>query len=193
MKTLLGVYCLGLLVTLPMGQAGAQERTHQEVKGAMQANMIHITATDNPMNREMEVMPDMNIRDQEGWDESLAIQPEELANRINSGDTENLIILNIGWVNDIKGAVHIGPVSQEENLIALKKYLQKLPVDQELVFYCGCCHMAFCLNVLPAYEVIRNEGFTNFRVMDIDKNLSVDWINKGYPMDAKDQGGYFGK
>ena len=119
------------------------------------------------------------------WTADQVIQPAALAQEITADSTQHLLVLNIGPVDDIKGAVNIGPVEKKKNLRALKRFLKKQPKDKEIVFYCGCCEMETCPNILPAFEILDKMGFTNFKILNIEKNLDQDWISKGYPMAGK--------
>jgi len=119
---------------------------------------------------------------QNPWTATQVIQPEELAQELSTDSTAKILILNIGPVDDIQNAVNIGAVEEKSNLKKLKKFLKTQPKDKEIVFYCGCCAMKTCPNIKPAYAVLDKMGFTNFRILNIEENLKVDWINKGYPM-----------
>jgi len=110
------------------------------------------------------------------------IEPLELATLLESPDAGNMLILNTGPVNDIRGAVNIGAVSEAKNLKKLKKLLRKLPKDKEIVIYCGCCPLAGCPNIQPAYDLLTEMNFTNYKVLNLREDLKTDWIDKGYPM-----------
>lgn len=110
------------------------------------------------------------------------IEPLELATLLESPDAGNILILNTGPVDDIKGAVNIGAVSEAKNLKKLKKLLRKQPKDKEIVIYCGCCPLAGCPNIQPAYDLLASMSFTNYKVLRLNEDLKVDWIEKGYPM-----------
>jgi hypothetical protein len=114
------------------------------------------------------------------WASNQVMEPAELAAAIKSGDS--VLILNTGPVDDIQGAVNIGPVEEKKNLRKLKKYLRVIPKDKEIVFYCGCCAMATCPNIKPAFYLLQKQGFTHFKILDIKETLAADWISKGYPM-----------
>lgn len=116
------------------------------------------------------------------WTKDQVIEPAQLATKITSDSAGHILILNTGPVDDIKGAVNIGPVEYKKNVRKLKKYLQNIPKDQAIVFYCGCCSMETCPNIVPAFNLLKKEGFTNFKILNIEENLSEDWISKGYPM-----------
>ena len=110
------------------------------------------------------------------------IEPLELATLLESPGTDNLLILNTGPVDDIKGAMNIGAVSEPKRLKKLKKLLQKVPKDKEIIIYCGCCPLAGCPNIQPAYDLLSTMNFTNYKVLRLQEDLKVDWIDKGYPM-----------
>lgn len=110
------------------------------------------------------------------------IEPLELATRLESPEASNLLILNTGPVNNIKGATPIGPVSEAKNLKKLRKVLRKQQKDREIIIYCGCCPLAACPNIQPAYDMLTEMKFTNFKVLRLEEDLKVDWIDKGYPM-----------
>jgi len=116
------------------------------------------------------------------WAAAEAIQPAALAEEINNGQAKDVLIINAGPVNDIKGAVNIGPAEDKESKHKLEALLKDVPKDKAIVIYCGCCPMEHCPNIRPAYHLLKDEGFTNFKILDIKESLSTDWIDKGYPM-----------
>lgn len=116
------------------------------------------------------------------WKEKQLVSPEALLERINKGDTANLLILNTGPVEDIKGAVTIGAVESPKNLEKLQEYLQSVPKEKEIVIYCGCCPLAVCPNLHPAYDMLKSMGFREYKVLKLVHDLQEDWIDKGYPI-----------
>ncbi len=116
------------------------------------------------------------------WKEQQLVSPEVLAERINKGDTANLLILNTGPVEDIKGAVNIGAVEDAKNQVKLKAYLETVPRDKEVIIYCGCCPLSVCPNLHPAYDALKSMKFTRYKVLRLTHDLQEDWIDKGYPL-----------
>lgn len=114
------------------------------------------------------------------WTADQVMEPADLVAKIKSGDS--ILILNTGPVDDIRGAVNIGPVEEKRNVRKLKAYLRNVPKDTPIVFYCGCCAMATCPNIKPAFYLLKKQGFTHFKILDIKETLATDWISKGYPM-----------
>lgn len=118
------------------------------------------------------------------WTEKQLMEPSELATLLKQDDVAPLIY-NIGAVEDIKRAKHIGAVNNAENLEKFKKALADLPKDTAIVIYCGCCPFAKCPNVRPAFAELIKLGFTNIKLLNIPVNLKTNWISKGYPLAGK--------
>lgn len=118
------------------------------------------------------------------WKGTDLMAPATLAAVINSNTAGKPVIFNIGAVEDIKGATHIGPVSDAANLKQLYRQVAAYPKDRELVIYCGCCPFPKCPNVRPAFSGLQKLGYTNVKLLDLPKNLKTDWADKGYPLAA---------
>jgi hypothetical protein len=121
------------------------------------------------------------------WKGSDLIEPHALAARI-AGNTAKPKILYVGFAilyhgAHISGAELAGPASKPDGLELLKQTAAKLPRDQELIIYCGCCPWDHCPNVRPAFRLLREMGFTHLKLLDIPTSLSTDWITKGYPVE----------
>jgi hypothetical protein len=84
-------------------------------------------------------------------------------------------------VAHIPGAVLHGPASSPEGIASLKTWAQPLPRSTNIVIYCGCCPLAHCPNLAPAYGALKGLGFTRVRVLLIQDNFKTDWIDPGYP------------
>lgn len=118
----------------------------------------------------------------EPWRTDQLMQPADLARVINDASAPKPAIFNIGPAGRIKGSVDIGATGEADNLKQLKAELAKLPRNTEVVIYCGCCPFANCPNIRPAFQLLQQMKFTNAHLLNIPKNLRVDWISKGYPM-----------
>jgi hypothetical protein len=116
------------------------------------------------------------------WTNSQLLEPAELAANIKAGETKTPIIFNIGAVEDIKGAIHIGAVSSAENLEKLKEAVAAVSKNTAIVIYCGCCPFAKCPNIRPAFTELQKLGFTNVKLLNLSTNLKTNWIAKGYPL-----------
>jgi hypothetical protein len=80
-------------------------------------------------------------------------------------------------------AEYAGPANSAEGIELLKKAAAKLQKNEEIVIYCGCCPMADCPNIRPAYSTLAELGFTHVKVLDLATNFHTDWVAKGYPVE----------
>jgi hypothetical protein len=117
------------------------------------------------------------------WKAEQLMEPQVLVNIIKANKGDLPVILNVGSVNDIKGAKAVGPDSTPEGMALLKSELKNIPKDKLVVIYCGCCPLFKCPNVRPAFRLLAAEGYTNIRVLNLKTNLQTDWVDKKYPMD----------
>jgi len=112
------------------------------------------------------------------------IRPDELAKALQSSAKPT--VLNVGprmiYVQaHIPGAEFIGPANKPEGLEKLRARAASLPRDSFLVIYCGCCPWEHCPNIRPAYQELKQMGFTRLKVLYIATSFGSDWVEKGYP------------
>ncbi len=117
------------------------------------------------------------------WNKDELIAPATLAALIKKPKASQPIIFNIGVVENIKGARHIGKASDKENLERFRKALSSIPKSNSIVVYCGCCPFDRCPNIRPAFEMLKTQGFKNGKLLNLPTNIKVDWIDKGYPIE----------
>jgi thiosulfate/3-mercaptopyruvate sulfurtransferase len=86
-------------------------------------------------------------------------------------------------VGHIPGAVFHGPASSPSAIDELTAWAQTLPRTTNLVIYCGCCPLAQCPNLRPAYKALKDLGFTRLRVLILPENFATDWVDRGYPVE----------
>jgi hypothetical protein len=125
------------------------------------------------------------------WTAAQAVQPEDFVKEL--GETkapaaERPIVACVGFHvlyvgGHIPGASFHGPGSKEDGLADLKKWAQGLPRSANVAIYCGCCPMARCPNLRPAFTALRDMGFTRLRVLLLPTNFATDWAAKGYPVE----------
>jgi thiosulfate/3-mercaptopyruvate sulfurtransferase len=118
----------------------------------------------------------------EPWSQAQLLQPADLAKTINDPKAAQPYIFCIGPQAVIKNSIDIGPTRDQANLNEFKAQLEKLPKDANIVIYCGCCPFANCPNVRPAFELLNKMNFTNQKLLNLPRNVKVDWIDKGYPV-----------
>jgi hypothetical protein len=120
----------------------------------------------------------------DNWTQKDLIEPSALAAIIANSKVNQPKIFNIGVVDNIKGAINLGGVSEKENLQKLNNALSKLPKNTFLVVYCGCCPFERCPNIRPAMNLIKTLGLTNGKLLNLPTNLKQNWVDKGYPLAA---------
>jgi thiosulfate/3-mercaptopyruvate sulfurtransferase len=82
----------------------------------------------------------------------------------------------------IVGASFHGPASTPQGLDDLKNWAKPLPRSANIVLYCGCCPLAHCPNIRPAFTALREMGFTHLRVLILPHDFATDWVGPGYPV-----------
>lgn len=118
----------------------------------------------------------------EPWTNQQLLEPADLAKVLNNPKAEQPIVFCIGPQALIQNSIDIGSTNNAENLKKLEKQLEKLPKDANIVIYCGCCPFKNCPNVRPAFNLLNEMQFENQKLLNLPRNIKVDWIDKGYPV-----------
>lgn len=120
------------------------------------------------------------------WVKGDLIAPEALAKSLNEKTKPTIVYVGFPVLYraaHIPGAIMAGPASKPEGLELLKTTLAGIPKTQQIVLYCGCCPWDKCPNVRPAFQLIKQLGYTNAKLVTIPTNVHTDWTSKGYPTD----------
>ena len=126
-------------------------------------------------------------------DNQRAITPSDLmtTSQLNSQlaavKSGKVVLIQVGFhtmyeMAHIPGSQYAGAASNVEGLAGLKKLVAKLPRNQQIVIYCGCCPWDNCPNMRPAFEALKEMGFVNLKALDIPERLGDDWTAKGFPI-----------
>jgi thiosulfate/3-mercaptopyruvate sulfurtransferase len=118
---------------------------------------------------------------QDPWKPNQLMAPADLATIITSNSETKPVIFSIGPSAYIKGSIDIGDTKEKANLDKLKDQVKKLPKNTDIVIYCGCCPFEHCPNIRPAFELLGKMKFTNYKLLNLEHNIKIDWLNKGYP------------
>ncbi|UUV21584.1 rhodanese-like domain-containing protein [Paenimyroides aestuarii] len=116
------------------------------------------------------------------WTPQQLLSTKVLSTRITQNKMDQTILINIGPDAVIKNSFNLGPVQNKGNQEKLQNYLKKVSKDKEVVLYCGCCPFEKCPNIRPAFKSLIAMGYKNTKLLNIPKNIKVDWIDKGYPV-----------
>jgi rhodanese-related sulfurtransferase len=114
------------------------------------------------------------------WVPGQLIEPTQLAQAITS-NKDVPTILSVGPGAPIPHSVEIGSIKDADSFEKFKQQLSTLKKDASIVVYCGCCPFEHCPNVRPAIATLKEMKFTNYKLLNLPKNLKADWLDKGYP------------
>jgi len=123
------------------------------------------------------------------WSSAQTVQPADLVKELAAPPhPDEPAVVCVGFRPLYQGAhiphaVFHGAASTDAGLAELKSWAQKIPKASNVVLYCGCCPMAHCPNLRPAFVAMRDMGFTNLRVLILPNDFNTDWIQKGYPIE----------
>jgi rhodanese-related sulfurtransferase len=120
------------------------------------------------------------------WSHKQVVQPAALAAELK-GSGNKPLLLQVGFERlyqqgHIPGAKYCGPASSPEGVANLKACLRDVPHARSIVLYCGCCPWEECPNIRPAFETLKEMGFSNVKVLYIAHNFGRNWAQKGYPV-----------
>jgi len=118
------------------------------------------------------------------------IQPAELVELLKSKKEAQPLILQVGVLalynqGHIPGSEYAGPASDPTGLQKLRQRVKELAKDKFIVFYCGCCPWKDCPNIKPAQQELKALGFNNTKLLYLPSNFKIDWVAKGYPVEAE--------
>lgn len=83
----------------------------------------------------------------------------------------------------VTGAILAGPCSKPQGLADLRRALNNVPRNREVVLYCGCCPFDKCPNIRPAFDTANGMPFNKLEVLRLPTSLHADWVAKGYPVE----------
>jgi thiosulfate/3-mercaptopyruvate sulfurtransferase len=120
------------------------------------------------------------------WSASQVVQPADLAGELGKKGKPEIVCVGVDSLYrsaHISGAAYHGPTSQADGLEDLKRWAKDIPRGQRIVLYCGCCPMDRCPNIRPAFQALKDMGFTRLQVLSIPQDLERDWVSKGFPVE----------
>ncbi|OFW08450.1 MAG: hypothetical protein A3H96_21275 [Acidobacteria bacterium RIFCSPLOWO2_02_FULL_67_36] len=125
----------------------------------------------------------------EPWTPAQTVQPADLLKELSApSPSKRPTVLHVGFrslyrAGHVPGASFHGPASSPEGLADLKMWAQGVARPTNIVLYCGCCPLAECPAVRPAFTTLRDMGFTHLRVLILPNNFATDWADKRYPVE----------
>jgi thiosulfate/3-mercaptopyruvate sulfurtransferase len=125
------------------------------------------------------------------WMKSDLMTVAELKSRLPDVKAGRAVLIQVGFhklyaQGFIPGSEYAGPCNKPEGLADLKKLVGKIPRNQEIMIYCGCCPWEHCPNIRPAFATLKEMGFKNIKAVEFPDSLASDWAAKGYPLTRGD-------
>jgi len=117
------------------------------------------------------------------WSKEQLMPTKDLAEKINTNAKDKPLVLNVGPMELIKGAVDVGRATSVTGIEKIKSTLAMENKNRTVVVYCGCCSYASCPNIKPAYDAVISAGFKNAKVLELPEGIKPDWVAKDYPME----------
>lgn len=121
----------------------------------------------------------------EPWGSNV-VSGAELAKELATADKPVVVCTappSMFRMGHIPGAVLHGPTSDPRAYDELTAWGRSLPRTSSVVIYCGCCPLAYCPNLRPAYNALKDLGFARLRVLVLPENFGTDWVDRGYPVE----------
>lgn len=117
------------------------------------------------------------------WKTEQLMPTAILAEKIKTNAKDKPIIMNVGPMDLIKGALDMGRATSVTGIEKIKSTMAMENKNKSVVVYCGCCSYASCPNIKPAYDALIAAGFKNAKVLELPVGIREDWVAKGYPME----------
>lgn len=123
-----------------------------------------------------------NLQQKEPWTNDQLMDPADLALIISNPKAKQPLVFSVGPAAVIRNSIDVGPAQEKASLELLRKELDKIPRDADVVIYCGCCPFSKCPNIRPAFNLLNQLQFSNHKLLNISNNVKTDWIDRGYPV-----------
>jgi hypothetical protein len=129
-----------------------------------------------------------SVSSTEPWGTNVVAPASLVAELANASGLDKPVVVYTGPVflfrlGHVPGAVSHGPASTPDGLADLEAWARSLPRTTNLVVYCGCCPIAHCPNLRPAFGALQSLGFTRLRVLMLPSDFGTDWVNQGLPVE----------
>jgi len=126
------------------------------------------------------------------WTDEQLIRPAELLRQMSGANRPLVLHIGVPFLfkaGHIPGSTFAGQASTPEGIEKLKKAVQEIPLNREIVLYCGCCPWKDCPTIRPAFKLLREMRLTKVKVLDLPNSFGQDWVEKGFPVEKGDSTG----
>lgn len=121
----------------------------------------------------------------EPWTKAQLMEPDDLAKMMHDPRVTQPLIYCVGPQAVIRNSIDVGPGQEEASIGKLEDAVAKQPKGKLIVLYCGCCPIAKCPNVRPAFRKLTDLGFHNHKLLNLPTTVKADWMDKGYPVNPQ--------
>jgi thiosulfate/3-mercaptopyruvate sulfurtransferase len=122
------------------------------------------------------------------WTRAQTIEPADLLKQLATEKKPTVVCVGVHALyraGHVPSASLHGPASSAAGLADLQAWAQPLPRSSDIVVYCGCCPLANCPNLKPAFTTLLDMGFTHVKVLELPHTFATDWVAKGYPVERE--------
>lgn len=177
------------LVTALGGLAQSKPATSQEQRA--EASQRHLEAAFRPNGSRMSIEQKAEPQLDDPWTNEQLIRPEELVKQMSGADLPLLLHIGVAFLfksGHIPRSTYVGQTSKTEGIEKLKKAVQEVSLNREIVIYCGCCPWKDCPNIRPAFKVLRELRFTKVKLLYLPTSFAQDWMEKRFPVEKDETG-----
>jgi thiosulfate/3-mercaptopyruvate sulfurtransferase len=171
----------GLAQSMP---TASQERLAQ----ASRAQTAAVLRTDE---RRLSTEQKAEPQPEDPWTNEQLIHAQELLKQMSSAERPLLLHIGVAFLfksGHIPRSTYVGQTSKIEGIEKLKKAVQEVPLNREIVLYCGCCPWKDCPNIRPAFKTLRELRFTKVKLLYLPTSFAQDWVEKGFPVEKGETG-----
>jgi thiosulfate/3-mercaptopyruvate sulfurtransferase len=170
----------------------AQSRPAASPEHRAEASRAHMEAALPVEERRMSTEQKAQPHPKDPWTDEQLIHPEELLKQMSSAERPLVLHIGVPFLfkgGRIPGSIFAGQASKPEGIEKLKKAVQEVPLNREIVLYCGCCPWKDCPTIRPAFKLLREMRFTKVKVLDLPNSFGQDWVEKGFPVEKGESTG----
>ncbi|MBL4623721.1 MAG: hypothetical protein JKY42_01045 [Flavobacteriales bacterium] len=116
------------------------------------------------------------------WTEKQSMKPATLLKMLNDGGAKTPLIYGIVPAGLIKNSIDIVEGKIPQSVEGFRKALNQLPKDANISICNGCCLFMDSRNMQPVFNLLNEMDFTHHHLLNLPKNLKVNWIYRGYQL-----------
>ena len=186
-----GTRCTFLLALVTAVSGLAQSVPTASQGPLAQASRAHMEAALRTEERRTSTQQKAGPRPEDPWTNEQLIHPGELLKQMPSAERPLVLHIGVAFLfksGHIPGSKYVGQASKTEGIENLKKAVQEVPLNRQIVLYCGCCPWKDCPNIRPAFKILRELRFTKVKLLYLPTSFAQDWVEKGLPVEKGESG-----